>query len=116
MAPLVTDGPDVRVSPRREKRREANWLTQVENPFGSSSLGRAANVSLGGLLVKSSTTFQPGTHVTVRFHLRQPPLNHFVESRALVVHEETGSRMGIHFLYLQESARQALREYINEAG
>ncbi|MGH9804900.1 MAG: PilZ domain-containing protein [Candidatus Acidiferrales bacterium] len=98
-------------APRREKRREANWLAQVESAQGAA-LGRTANVSLGGLLVLTSHTFKPKTEVTVRFHLRMPPDNHFIESRGRVVHEEPGDRMGIQFLQLQGTARLALREFI----
>lgn len=111
MSTTTTDHSDTPADQHREKRREANWLTQVECPAGHT-LGRAANVSLGGLLVQTSTTFAPRTEVMVRFHLRLPPNTHFIESRGLVVHEEAGARMGIQFLQLQDSVRLALRNYV----
>ena len=112
MSLTLEDPTEIHAGPHRDKRREANWLTQVESPTGNSTLGRVTNVSLGGLLVKSATTFHPGTHVTIRFHLRLAPDSHFIESRGLVVHEETGARMGIQFLQLQDSARRALSDYL----
>lgn len=111
MSLTLTDPQHIHTDPHRAKRRPANWLTQVEGPTGSS-LGRVANIGLGGLLVQSSHTFQPGTHVTVRFHMRAPAENYFIESLGRVVHEETGARMGIEFLQLQDSARRALSGYI----
>ena len=112
MSFTLTGPPETHAGPLRDKRRDANWLTQVEGPAGSSSLGRIANISLGGLLIKSATTFTPGTRVTVRFHMRLAPETHFIESRGLVVHEEIGARMGIQFLQLQASARRALGDYV----
>ena len=112
MSLTLEDPTEIHAGPHRDKRREANWLTQVESPTGNSTLGRVANVSLGGLLVRTATTFKPGTRVTIRFHMRLAPDSHFIESRGLVVHEETGASMGIQFLQLQESARRALSDYI----
>jgi len=100
------------VSGQREKRRDADWLTQVEDATGKSCLGRVANVSLGGLLVRTANTFEPGTPVTIRFHMRLPPDSHFIESPGKVVHAEPGARMGIQFLQLQDLARRALSNYI----
>jgi glutaredoxin len=87
------------------------WLdTQVESlASGVTSIGRAENLSVGGLLVYTRQTFDPRTDVVVRFSL---PRGHAVEGRGVVAHANRGVRMGIRFTELKEEDRVAIEEFV----
>ncbi len=97
--------------PRRHPR--VRLVVQVESrTSGSVSLGRTENISVGGLLVHSPETFDPGTEVLARFNL---PGAGAIEAEGRVVHSVPGVRMGIAFLKLDPSQQKAIEQFVQQA-
>lgn len=95
------------------KHPRARLMTQVESrTSGATGLGRADNISLGGLLVLSPDTFDARTEVVVRFNL---PGGHHIEAQAIVVHAQPGDRMGIEFIHLKDDDRKAIAQFVQQA-
>jgi c-di-GMP-binding flagellar brake protein YcgR len=74
-----------------------------------TSLGRTENISVGGVLVLSGTTFEPKAEVVVRFVV---PKARLIEAEGVVVHALQGVRMGIHFVKLKHADREAIAELV----
>ena len=97
--------------PRKHPR--ARLMTQVESRTSrATSLGRADNVSLGGLLVLSPDTFDAKTEVVVRFNL---PSGQHIEAQGMVVHAQPGDRMGIEFIHLKVDHQKAIMQFVQQA-
>lgn len=96
-----------------EKRKNTRVpiLTQVEAQGGqSATLGRASDVSLGGLLIETPDTLTEGASVLVRFFV--PPERTPLETAGRVVRVEPGKSMAITFLGLPDSHKQKILEYV----
>lgn len=98
-----------------EKRKSPRVpiLTQVEaqgTGLSLTALGRASDISVGGLLVETPDTVAPGTTAIVRFFL--PPKRQPVEAVGQVVRTEPGKAMAIAFLDLPESQQHSILQYI----
>lgn len=98
-----------------EKRKSprAPILTQVEAQGGGLSLtalGRASDISVGGLQIETPDTLAEGTTTIVRFFL--PPGRQPIEAAGRVVRTEAGKRMAIAFLDLPENQQQSILHYI----
>lgn len=99
-----------KASEKREFPR-APILTQVEARWHNfTALGRAADISIGGLLVESPETIEEGSTVIVRFFV--PPDIHPIEAAGRVVRSESGNSMGIAFLGLAEHHRKRIAQYV----
>lgn len=97
----------------REHAR-APILTQVEAGGPElASLGRARDLSVGGLLVESSETLPQGAEVIIRFRI--PPDTRPVELVGRVVRSEPGTSMAIAFVGLAESLKQRILAYVQES-
>ncbi len=96
---------------RRATRRHprARLVTQVE----ATTLGRTENISVGGVLVLTRETFQPGTEVTVRFTL---PPDQFISATGVIVHTTPAVSMGIHFTGLKDGDRKAIESYVKQTA
>ena len=106
---------EARSTPRwptgRQHTRVRLFAPVESQASGATSLGRADNVSLGGLLVLARETFQPGTEVIVRFNL---PSGYSIEAQGVVVHALPGARMGIQFSELKPADLKAIEEFIQK--
>lgn len=98
-----------------EKRKSPRVpiLTQVEaqgTGLSLTALGRASDISVGGLLVETPDTLAEGTTTIVRFFL--PPGRQPIEAAGRVVRTEAGKRMAIAFLDLPANQQQSILHYI----
>lgn len=96
-----------------EKRKNTRVpiLTQVEAQGDkNATLGRASDLSLGGLLIDTPDTLTEGATVLVRFFV--PPERTPIETAGRVVRVEPGKSMGIAFLGLPENHKQKILEYV----
>lgn len=97
-------------TPRKHPR--VTLVTQVESQVsGRTSLGRVENISVGGMLILSRDTFEPGSEVVVRFNL---PGGQHVDARARVAHAKPSAQMGIQFLQISEESRRAIADFVQE--
>ena len=97
----------------RRKRQRVGLRTQVESRTApDSSLGRAVYISVGGLLVQTSDTFDAKTGVTIRFNLPPLPPGRSIECQGVVVRVQPGVHMGIEFLQLKDDHRKATAEFV----
>ncbi|MBI4466214.1 MAG: PilZ domain-containing protein [Acidobacteria bacterium] len=95
---------------RRESPR-APILTQVEAQGDKGALlGRASDISVGGLLIETPDTLAEGATVVVRFFV--PPQRLPLEAAGRVVRCDPGKSMAIGFLGLPEDHRQKIISYI----
>ena len=100
---------------RRDPRALVDLLTQVEIlGVGGSILGRAANLSQSGLLIRTENTLEPATEVDIRLNLPPVPPGRPIETKGVVVHVKPGESMGIRFVLLSDKGRKALRDFIGE--
>lgn len=89
-------------------------LTQVEAQGEAvTALGRARDISIGGLLIETPETFAEGATVVVRFFI--PNLPRPVQAAGRVVRAAEGKSMAISFLGLRPSDQEKVLEYIAEA-
>lgn len=99
----------------RRSSKRAPILTQVEaqgERFPLSALGRASDISVGGLLIETPDTLVEGMTAIIRFFL--PPGRQAIEVAGRVVRVEPGKLMGVAFLGLPETHRQRIVNYIQE--
>lgn len=97
-------------TPRKHPR--VRLVTQVESrTSGQVSLGRVENISIGGMLILTKETFEPGTDVLVRFNLPSGP---HIETQGRIQHAKPGSQMGVHFLDLKEKDLQIITSFVQE--
>lgn len=86
--------------------------TPVEVRTGASrTIGVTENISLGGLLLQCSPDFQSGGRIDVLFNLTA---GLSMKATCSLAHVQTGSRMGLRFLDLENSYRKMLDEFIRE--
>lgn len=98
----------------KRKTPRAPILTQVEaQGAAAATLGRASDISVGGLLIETPDTLAEGATVVVRFFV--PPERTPLEAAGRVVRCEPGKSMAIAFLGLPEGHRQRIVEYIQRA-
>ncbi|MFQ5926350.1 MAG: PilZ domain-containing protein [Terriglobia bacterium] len=96
------------------QHRRAPILTQVEAAAPNlASLGRAHNLSVGGILVETPETLPQGSGVVVRFFV--PPEPQPLEAAGQVVRSEAGKSMAIAFLGLPKSYKQRILAYVQAA-
>ncbi|MFQ5817958.1 MAG: PilZ domain-containing protein [Terriglobia bacterium] len=89
-------------------------LTQVEVTAPNlASLGRAHNLSVGGILIDTPETLPQGVGVVVHFFV--PPDMQPMEVAGRVVRSQAGKSMAIAFLGLPESYKQRILAYIQGA-
>ncbi len=89
-------------------------LTQVEAQGEAiTALGRARDISVGGLLIETPETFAEGATVVVRFFI--PNLPRPVQAAGRVVRACEGKSMAISFLGLRPSDQEKVLDYIAEA-
>ncbi len=87
-------------------------ITQVEcQASGRTGLGRMQNVSIGGALILTHESFEPGTELIVRFNL---PGGRPLEVRSKVVRDLPGAQMGLRFQELEPEDRKAIAQFIDE--
>lgn len=99
-------------SQRKDER--APILAQVEAAGPNlGSLGRARDLSVGGLLIQTRETLPLGAAVVLRFVV--PPEKQPLELAGKVVRSEPGKQMAIAFIGLPESYRKRILDYIQQA-
>lgn len=97
----------------RRKNPRAPLLTQVEaQGEKAATLGKASDISVGGLLIETPDTLAEGATVVVRFFM--PPEKMPIEAAGRVVRCEPGKSMAIAFLGLPDNYRQRIVNYIRE--
>lgn len=95
----------------KRKTPRAPILTQVEAQAEKlSALGRACDISVGGLLIETTETLTEGATVVVRFFV--PPERQPIEAAGRVVRVDPGKSMAVAFLGLPESHRLRIVDYI----
>lgn len=95
----------------KRKTPRAPILTQVEAQGEKlSALGRACDISVGGLLIETADTLAEGATVVVRFFV--PPQRQPIEAAGRVVRVDPGKSMAIAFLGLPENHRKRIVDYI----
>lgn len=95
----------------KRKHPRAPILTQVEARAQQfTSLGRATDISIGGLFIQTPETLKEGSTVIVRFYV--PPDFRTIEAAGRVVRVEAGKSMGIAFLGLMEEHKRKILDYI----
>jgi len=95
----------------RRQTPRAPILTQVEAQGEAGVLlGRARNVSSGGLLIESRETLAEGATVVIRFFL--PPDRTPIEAAGRIARVEAGKSMAISFLGLADHHREKVVAYV----
>lgn len=95
----------------RRKATRAPILTQVEAQAEHlTCLGRAHDISIGGVLIETPETLAENSCVIVRFSI--PPRNTRIEAAGRVVRATSGKLMAIAFLGLPENHKQTILEYV----
>lgn len=96
------------------QQARAPILTQVETAGPNmAGLGRACDLSVGGILIETSDTLPLSSDVVIRFTI--PPSPRPVEVPGRVVRSDPGKAMAIAFLGVPESYRKRILDYIQEA-
>ncbi len=99
--------PSSRESAAKFPRVSLDTPVEVRTP-NSTLMARSADVSIGGLLIRTPHLFAPGTQLVVRFNL---PEGHSITSKAKVVHTTGESAMGLEFVQLQPEDRDILADF-----
>lgn len=95
----------------KRKNQRAPILTQVEaQSEKAATLGRACDISVGGLLIETPDTLAEGASVVVRFFV--PPDRTPIEVAGRVIRCDPGKSMAIAFLGLGDIHRQRILDYI----
>ena len=111
MAP-VPSGSGFAVEKRRHKRVPLG--VPIECRSGEVTFpGRAENVSVSGLLIRTGSPFAEDDEITVAFALpdSSPP----IECRARVAHIVPGVFMGVEFVGLAEESLERITQYVAAA-
>lgn len=88
-------------------------LTQVEaQGEANTALGRARDISVGGLLVETPETFSEGASVIVRFFIPSQPRP--IQAAGRVVRVAPGKSMGIAFLGLRQADQEKVIDFISQ--
>ena len=112
---MLFEQPTAKTDPAEDRRKSqrVGLLTQVESRTATdSSLGRAVSISVGGLLVQTSDTFDAKTEVTIRFNLPPFPPGRSIECQGVIVRVQPGVHMGIEFLQMKDEHRKAIAEFV----
>ncbi|MFQ5778358.1 MAG: PilZ domain-containing protein [Terriglobia bacterium] len=97
--------------PARRKHGRFPILVQIEAQARKGLLlGRATDISPGGMLVETTETLPLHTDVVVRFSL--PPEDRRIEAAGRVVRERRGRSLGVSFLGLAEDDRRKVVDYM----
>ncbi len=103
-------------SPEIEKRkyRRAKLITQVKcGALGRESVMVTRDISLGGMFVNDPEPFPPKSVVNLAFRLS--PTAPLLTCSGKVAYTISGVGMGIMFTEMGGDARQALKEFVDEA-
>lgn len=115
---LAADG----MSPRKSKGAELRYKQSRRHPRatldvrvkwekgGEEGSGQTANVSQGGLLVKTGRPFDPDTEVVVQFTL---PDGSRIEALGTVRHKQAVGQMGVMFVELGQDAQRAIARHVS---
>ena len=111
MAP-VPSGSGFTVEKRRDKR--VPLRVPIECRSGEVTFqGRAENVSVSGLLIRTETPFSEDEEITVSFVL--PDSSRTIQYRARVAHIVPGVFMGVEFVGLAEDSLERITQYVAAA-
>jgi uncharacterized protein (TIGR02266 family) len=107
----------MRISAQLERRRyeRAPINAQVEYELTNASSGPSrvrksmANISTGGLFIRTEEPLGPGTRMVVRFEL---PNRHRVIAVSRVCYAKKGAGLGVEFLGLDDEDRAEIETYI----
>ena len=99
-----------------EKRRHKRVALHV--PIGCRSgqvtlEGRAENISISGVLIRTATPFADDEEIAISFSL--PASSHRIECRARVAHAVADAFMGVEFVNLPQDLLDRIEEYIAAA-
>lgn len=100
-----------------EKRlhKRAPMVAPVDAETGGKNYSlESRNISVGGLLVRSETTFPEQTPLLVRFTL--PGTTEEITTAAIVQHTSPDAFMGIRFEGLSPAALNAIEQYVDGHG
>lgn len=99
--------------PDRDRRaaRRVLLASQIRTRVGGQQIvGYSRDVSVGGVYVETETPPVAGSEVTLRFKLK--PEAEILECRAVVAYSVPEEGMGLRFLELPGSVRQAVEEFV----
>ena len=104
------------ITPQIERRqyRRASLVTQVKcEPQGREELLLTRDISIGGLFIKTPAPLPADSEVTLSFRVRpQAPV---ITCRGKVVNSLPRLGMGIQFVDLDDSARSAIQNFVDES-
>ena len=109
-------GQDRRTQDRRQSARVPLDLWVEEEKGNELYFRRTGNVSAGGIWFEQTIPHTLGTKVRLRFSL---PSGEMIEAQAEIVNtpqSKDGLGMGLQFLEMTASAREALDRYLSEAS
>ncbi len=96
---------------RRTHKRAALDVIIHRRPSQTIVAGRAEDVSLGGMLVKTAKTFPLNEELNIFFQV--PGSAQSIEARVQVVRLEPDVFMGLAFLNLPPDAEKAIQQYLD---
>ncbi|MFB3125968.1 MAG: PilZ domain-containing protein, partial [Candidatus Acidiferrales bacterium] len=95
----------------RRAARRVLLASQIRTRVGGQQIvGYSRDVSVGGVYVETETPPAAGSEVTLRFKLK--PEAEILECRAVVAYSVPEEGMGLRFLELPGSVRQAVEEFV----
>jgi len=99
--------------PERRASKRVTLATQIRTGItGQLLVGYSRNISTGGIFIETETPAEKGTQLLLRFKLR--PEGEILEAGAVVSYCLEDEGMGLCFVNLPESVRQAIAAFVQE--
>ena len=97
----------------RRASKRVSLVTQIRTVVGGRTLvGYSKNISTGGILIETETPAGKGTELVLRFKLK--PEGEILEARAVVAYRMGDEGMGLRFVDLPGTLRQAIAAFVQE--
>ncbi len=99
----------------RRTFRRVPMVTQIQGEAGGMPyIAEARNISVGGMLIRTTQTFAEGQTIQVRFVL--PDSTKLISVVCRVQHVSPEAYMGIRFENLTAEDRELIRKYVDAAN
>lgn len=103
--------------PEQERRasKRVSLVTQIRTVVEGqlqTLVGYSKNISSGGIFIETETPAEKGTELVLRFKLQ--PQGEILEARAVVTYRLGDAGMGLRFVDLPGSVRQAIEAFVQE--
>ena len=100
--------------PDKRRFRRVAMVAKIEAEAGGTPyLAEGCNISVGGLLIRSTKTLEENQTLRLKFTL--PDSDQEIRVTALVRHVSPGAFMGVSFEDLAEQDRALIEQFVNEA-